>query len=82
MGSEGEKQTSNAPNESLRQTVVNIEGMTCEGCATTVSETLRNLPGITAVQVDLNPDYSSVRRLLPPIVAALTLHLILMRGWR
>ncbi|HAH45757.1 MAG TPA: hypothetical protein DCM07_13060, partial [Planctomycetaceae bacterium] len=56
-----DKQASNAPNESLRQTVVNIEGMTCEGCATAVSETLRNLPGITAVQVDFKAGRAKVQ---------------------
>lgn len=61
MGSEGDKQANNAPNESLRQTVLNIKGMTCEGCATGVSEAIRNIPGITAVQIDFKEGRANVQ---------------------
>ncbi|WP_153559298.1 mercuric transporter MerT family protein [Roseimaritima sediminicola] len=60
-GSEGDKQASNAPNESLRQTVLNIEGMTCEGCAVGVSEAIRSVPGITSVYVDFQSGRASVQ---------------------
>lgn len=59
--SEDDKQASNAPNESLRQTVVNIKGMTCEGCAKAVSETIRNVPGINGVQVDFKAGQANIQ---------------------
>ncbi len=36
----------------LRQTVFHIEGMGCEGCASTVADVIRKVPGITGVEVD------------------------------
>ncbi len=38
--------------ESLIQTVFKIDGMTCEGCAAGVSDSIRSVPGITGVRVD------------------------------
>lgn len=55
------EQPSSFPNESLRQTVLKIEGITCEGCATAVSETIRNIPGITDVQIDFQSGQVNVR---------------------
>ena len=51
---------SSLPNELLRQTVLEIDGMTCEGCATAVSETIRSVPGITGVHVDFQSGRANV----------------------
>jgi len=69
-GSEGDKQASNAPNESLRQTILNIEGMTCEGCAVGVSEAIRSISGITSVHVDFQSGRASVQSPGPPRIRA------------
>jgi len=36
----------------MRQTTFAIKGMTCEGCAATVAQTIRKVPGVLAVEVD------------------------------
>ncbi len=38
--------------ENVRETVVNIDGSTCEGCATAVVEALRRVPSISSAHVD------------------------------
>ncbi|MBS6030134.1 MAG: heavy-metal-associated domain-containing protein [Kocuria rhizophila] len=35
-------------------TTVNVSGMTCEHCVSSVKEELAEVPGVTAVDVDLN----------------------------
>ncbi len=35
----------------MRRTVIEIEGMTCEGCATTVAKAIRSVPGVQGVTV-------------------------------
>jgi len=47
--------------ENMNRAVFQIDGMTCEGCATGVSETLRNLPGVIAVQVDYKADQANIQ---------------------
>ncbi len=42
---------SNAVNSDMRQTVVNIEGMTCEGCAAIVAKAIQSVPGVQGVSV-------------------------------
>lgn len=37
--------------ENMNRVVVRIEGMTCEGCATTVARAIRRVPGVAAVEV-------------------------------
>ncbi len=37
--------------ENLHRAVVQIEGMSCEGCATTVAQAIRQVPGVLAVEV-------------------------------
>lgn len=41
-----------AMNENVNQTVFKIDGMTCEGCATTVAQAIRQVPGVVAVEVN------------------------------
>lgn len=38
--------------EPLLQTIFKVDGMTCEGCAAGVSDSIRSVPGITGVRVD------------------------------
>lgn len=56
-----DQEFSSFPNESLHQTVVNIEGMTCEGCATAVSEVIESVPGIARVHVDFKSGQARVQ---------------------
>jgi len=37
--------------ESMNRSVFQIDGMTCEGCATTVAQAIRQVPGVLAVEV-------------------------------
>lgn len=46
--------------EPLRQTVLKIDGMTCEGCATALSGTIQSLPGIAKVQVDFKSGEATI----------------------
>lgn len=41
----------NAVTNDMNQAVFKVEGMTCEGCATTVAQAIRGVPGVRAVQV-------------------------------
>ena len=41
-----------AVTEDMNQAVFQIEGMTCEGCATTVAQAIRQVPGVVAVDVN------------------------------
>lgn len=41
----------NAITNDMHQAVIQVEGMTCEGCAATVAQTIRSVPGVQAVQV-------------------------------
>ena len=40
-----------AVTENMNRAVFQIEGMTCEGCATTVAQAIRQVPGVEAVEV-------------------------------
>lgn len=40
-----------AVTENMNRAVFEIEGMTCEGCATTVAQAIRQVPGVVAVEV-------------------------------
>ena len=40
-----------AVTENMNRAVFQIEGMTCEGCATTVAQAIRQVPGVVAVDV-------------------------------
>ncbi len=40
-----------AVTESMNRAVFKIEGMTCEGCANTVAQAIRQVPGVVAVEV-------------------------------
>jgi len=35
----------------INRVIIHIEGMTCEGCATTVAQAIRRVPGVAAVEV-------------------------------
>ncbi|MBN73846.1 MAG: Mercuric transport protein MerT [Gimesia sp.] len=56
-----DEQSSNIPNEFFLQTVLNIEGMTCEECAKRVSEMIHSVPGITDVHVDFESGRANVQ---------------------
>lgn len=45
---------------SLTETVFEIEGMTCAGCAATLESALTNTPGVAAVQVSLETETARV----------------------
>tara|TARA_R110002126_G_scaffold236476_1_gene380063 strand:- start:56 stop:1600 length:1545 start_codon:yes stop_codon:yes gene_type:complete len=60
-GKESDKQTNIPPNEPFLQTVLKIDGMTCEGCATGVSEAIRSVPGITDVHVDFESGRANIQ---------------------
>ena len=36
----------------MNQSVFEIDGMTCEGCATTVAQTIKQVPGVLAIDVN------------------------------
>ncbi|WP_419581591.1 mercuric transporter MerT family protein [Stieleria magnilauensis] len=38
--------------EQMTQTVIKIEGMTCEGCSALVADAIKSAPGVLAVKVD------------------------------
>lgn len=40
----------------MSATTLSIQGMHCVGCATSVEEALRNVPGVAGVVVDLEHD--------------------------
>ncbi|GIX05019.1 MAG: hypothetical protein KatS3mg114_0888 [Planctomycetaceae bacterium] len=40
-----------AATETMNRSVVQIDGMTCEGCAATVAQAIRQVPGVLAVEV-------------------------------
>lgn len=40
----------------MSSTTLSIKGMHCEGCARTVEEALREVPGVATVSVDLDHD--------------------------
>lgn len=56
-----DKDTANeSSSEPLRQTVLRIDGMTCEGCATALSDSIQSLPGIAKVQVDFKSGNATI----------------------
>ena len=42
-------------------TVLPVEGMTCGGCASSVTRALEKVPGVTDVQVDLDAKRATVQ---------------------
>lgn len=57
---------------SSSQTVLAITGMTCGGCASTVTRVLQKVPGVTRAEVDLSSSRAVVEGSAPPtdLVAA------------
>lgn len=47
-------------NVSTKQSIINIGGMGCAGCANTVQEALESKEGVTEAFVDLESDTASV----------------------
>ena len=47
LGGDGKTVTDN-----MNQAVINVEGMTCEGCSAIVAKAIRSVPGVLAVEVD------------------------------
>ena len=54
-------QAVNTRKQSVRHSVLKIDGMTCEGCATGVSDAILGVPGITGVQVDFKAGQASLQ---------------------
>lgn len=56
------------------ETRFDVPGMKCGGCVAKVQETLKNLPGVTEVTVDLATKTAVVKGDVPPpeVEAALT----------
>lgn len=48
----GSRNSTAAVNPNNQQIVLQIKGMTCEGCAATVQQALRTVPGVSQVQVN------------------------------
>ena len=44
--------TNVSENAMIRQSIISIEGMHCEGCAVTANMSIKNVPGILSVKVD------------------------------
>jgi copper chaperone CopZ len=44
----------------MNRGVIQIEGMTCEGCTALVAEAIRNTPGVLAVEVDYKSGEATV----------------------
>lgn len=49
-----------AVTENMNQAVFQIDGMTCEGCATTVAQAIRQVPGVVAVEVSYEKKHAVV----------------------
>ncbi|MCE7914733.1 MAG: copper chaperone [Nitrosomonas sp. PRO4] len=45
----------------MQTTTINIVGMTCMGCVNSVKTALKNLPGVTEVEVSLNPPLATIQ---------------------
>ncbi|WP_240143650.1 heavy-metal-associated domain-containing protein [Nitrosomonas sp. JL21] len=45
----------------IQQSIISIKGMTCMGCVNSVKNVLKNLPGITAMDVTLEPAQATVQ---------------------
>lgn len=45
---------------STKQTVINIGGMGCAGCANTIQEALERKKGVTSARVDLKKETASI----------------------
>lgn len=58
---EGAEPISGDQRENVRETVVNIDGMTCEGCATAVVEALRSVPSISSAHVDYKTGRATIQ---------------------
>jgi len=41
----------NAVTSAMNRSVIQVEGMTCEGCAATVAQAIRSVPGVRGVSV-------------------------------
>lgn len=44
--------TTASDNPLIRQTIIDVEGMHCEGCAIGLKQTVKEVPGVLAVKVD------------------------------
>lgn len=44
----------------MSKTTIKVEGMMCEGCVGNVSESLRNVPGVESVDVNLKKGTATV----------------------
>ena len=55
-------------------TTLRVSGMTCNGCVKHVDAALREVPGVTAVQVDLAAGQAKVvhEATVPALIAAVT----------
>jgi len=53
--------TEDGPPEADRALVLEVEGMTCSGCARSLTRALEEVPGVTAVEVDVATGLAKVR---------------------
>ncbi len=44
----------------METTQLNIEGMTCNGCVNSVTNVLKNIPGVSSVEVSLEQKRATV----------------------
>lgn len=44
----------------MEETTLNVAGMTCQGCVSSVSNALRRIPGVTKVRVSLEQASATV----------------------
>ena len=44
----------------MHTTTINIQGMTCQGCVSSVKTVLEKLPGISQVEVSLDPALATI----------------------
>ncbi len=61
--------------EELNQAVFQIDGMTCDGCATIVAQAIRRIPGVEAVEVSYEQKQATVsvaRGQSPPVQAIIS----------
>jgi copper chaperone CopZ len=52
FGSSSTSSTTATADRDQHQIVLKVDGMTCEGCAATVQQSLRKVPGVTHVEVE------------------------------
>lgn len=52
----------------VRETVLTVSGMTCGGCANTVTRILSRVPGVVEAKVDFASERATIKGEAPPAV--------------